>query len=110
MFGDTGRAWISAEPLLSSLEGVDLSGAASLIAGGASNTNDPRYAADPSWLDELIERRNGDLHLKQWGNFGEDGQLVGKKAAGRSRRGQTYDALAWATHRPLLKAAAAGVA
>jgi protein gp37 len=105
-WGDTGRAWVSAEPLASSLAGIGFTGAATIIAGGASNTNDPTWALDLRWIDELVDQHGEDkIFFKQHGSF-LNGRYVGKKAAGRELHGRIFDNTAWPRHRELLAAAA----
>ena len=106
VWGSTGRAWVSAEPLASSLDSVSFDGAAALIVGGASNTKDPAWRLQAAWLDDLIDRYADILFFKQWGVFGEDGSYVGdKKKAGRNFDGRLYDRRPWARNRTLLEAA-----
>ena len=91
MWGSTGRAWVSAEPLAASLRTLDLSAAAVTIYGGASNTNDPSWEFNPDWVREAVDRYGPDkVFFKQYGDF-RDGVRVGKKAAGRDIAGQIYD-------------------
>lgn len=107
-WGHTQRAWISAEPLTASLASLDLSAAAVTIYGGASGTTDPSWAFNPTWIDEHLDRYGPDrLFFKQWGDFGLDGQRLGKKEAGREfAGGRTFDYTPWPLHRELLTAAA----
>jgi protein gp37 len=107
IWASTGRAWVSAEPLSGSLATVDLSAAASIIVGGASNTTDPAWALDPRWVEELVEQYGPEkVFFKQFGVF-RDQQLMHKKQAGRDLNGMIFDHTPWARHRDLLKAAAA---
>ena len=105
-WGHTGRAWVSAEPLAASLAGVDLSGAATTIYGGASGTSDPSWAFNPAWVQEAVDRYGQDrVFFKQFGDF-RDGKRVGKKAAGRDLAGRVYDRTPWPRHRDILRMAA----
>lgn len=107
-WGHTGRAWVSAEPLAASLAGVDLSGAAVTIYGGASGTSDPTWEFNPEWVSEAVDRYGEDrVFFKQHGEF-RDGKRMGKKAAGRDLAGRIYDRTPWPRHRELLQQAAAG--
>lgn len=77
--------FISAEPLLGSLDGLDLSGIDWLIAGGESGHRHRR--ADPGWITALRDQcREGDVafFFKQWG-----GRTP--KAGGRELDGRTWD-------------------
>lgn len=108
-WGHTGRAWISAEPLAASLACLDLSAAAVTIYGGASGTSDASWAFNPAWIEEHLDRYGPDrLFFKQWGDFGPNGQRLGKKEAGRLFAGnKTFDYTPWPLHRELVAAAAA---
>lgn len=106
-WGNTRRVWISAEPLSSSLQALDLSDAASIIIGGASNTIDPAWAFKTEWAIEAIERYGQKVFFKQYGVF-RDGAFVGdKKVAGRDIEGQIFDKTPWPRHRDELAAIAA---
>jgi protein gp37 len=87
--------FISAEPLLGPLEGLDLSGIRWLIAGGESgHRNRPMR---PEWVRELRQRCEDEdvaFFFKQWG-----GRTP--KAGGRSLDGRTYDGLPAEAGRPL---------
>jgi len=107
IWGDTGRAWVSAEPLAGSMSGVSFEGAAALIVGGASNTEDPEWRLQRAWLDDLVDRYAEILFFKQWGVFDETGVYVGdKKRAGRNFDDRLFDITPWARNRDLLAAAA----
>lgn len=88
--------FISAEPLLGPLEGLDLSGIRWLIAGGESG---PRArAAKPEWIRELRNRCRDEqvaFFFKQWGGRTS-------KAGGRLLDGMEYSELP--TTRELLAA------
>ena len=106
-WGHTGRAWVSAEPLATSLASLDLSAAAVTIYGGASGTDDPEWEFDPRWVSEAVDRYGEErVYFKQFGDF-KDGVRLGKKAAGRELAGRTYDRTPWPRHREALRAAAA---
>jgi protein gp37 len=77
--------FISAEPLLSSLNAVDLTGIHWLIAGGESGHG--HRPCDPNWICELRDRCQAAqiaFFFKQWG-----GRTP--KAGGRELDGQTWD-------------------
>ena len=77
--------FISAEPLLGPLEGLDLSGIDWLIAGGESGHRHRRV--DPAWVIALRDQCDEDevaFFFKQWG-----GRTP--KAGGRELDGRTWD-------------------
>src|SRR5438876_1164646 len=79
--------FISAEPLLGPLEGLDLDGIDWLIAGGESGPRHRRI--DPAWVTELRDRcetAGVAFFFKQWG-----GRTP--KAGGRLLEGVQHDAL-----------------
>jgi protein gp37 len=77
--------FVSFEPLIGSVASADLTGIHWAIVGGESG---PRARPmDPAWVDQIetMCRRAGTaFFFKQWGG-------KNKKAAGRMRRGRTYD-------------------
>jgi protein gp37 len=79
--------FISAEPLLGPLEGLDLSGIDWLIAGGESG---PRHRrCDATWVRELRDRCVAEgvaFFFKQWGG-------ARPKSGGRVLDGRTWDEL-----------------
>lgn len=84
---DAAVRFISAEPLLGSLEGLDLSGIDWLIAGGESGPKHRRV--DPSWIRELRDKCDADavaFFFKQWGGRTS-------KHGGRTLDGKTWDEL-----------------
>lgn len=77
--------FISAEPLLGPLDGLDLTGIDWLISGGESGHRHRRV--DPVWLRELRDRCQAEgvaYFFKQWG-----GRTP--KAGGRTLDGRTWD-------------------
>lgn len=106
VWGDTGRAWVSAEPLAASLASVDLSGAAVTILGGASGVSDSTWEFRPDWVEEHVARYGQNrTFFKQFGDF-KDGIRLGKKAAGRELAGgRVYDRTPWPRHREALRQA-----
>ena len=77
--------FISAEPLLGSLEGLDLTGIEWLISGGESGPRHRPVKAD--WLRELrdqCQREGVAFFFKQWGG-------ARSKAGGRELDGRTWD-------------------
>jgi protein gp37 len=85
--------FVSAEPLLGSLHGMDLKGVDWLIAGGESG---PRHRpVEAGWIEELRDMCDAQgvaFFFKQWG-----GRTP--KAHGRSLAGRTHDAMPTATQR-----------
>ena len=79
--------FISAEPLLGPLEGLDLAGIDWLIAGGESGVR--HRSVRPEWIRDLRDRCDAEdvaFFFKQWG-----GRTP--KAGGRLLDGRTYDDL-----------------
>jgi protein gp37 len=88
--------FISAEPLLGPLQGLDLSDIHWLIAGGESGPGHRRVDAD--WVRDLRERCNAEgvaFFFKQWG-----GRTP--KSGGRELDGRTWDEMPSARARELL--------
>jgi protein gp37 len=84
---DPAVRFISAEPLLGPLDGLDLSGIDWLIAGGESGHRNRPVKAD--WIRDLRSRCEVDdvaFFFKQWG-----GRTP--KAGGRELDGRTFDAM-----------------
>ena len=86
--------FISAEPLLGPLEGLDLDGISWLIAGGESG---PRHRrVDEDWIVDLRDRCREDgvaFFFKQWGG-------ARPKSGGRELQGRTWDQIPKA-HEPI---------
>jgi protein gp37 len=77
--------FISAEPLLGPLEGLDLDGVHWLIVGGESGARHRRI--DPAWAIELRDRCQAEdvaFFFKQWGGHRP-------KSRGRELDGRTWD-------------------
>jgi len=90
--------FVSAEPMLGSLAGVDLSGLDWVIAGGESGHG--ARPMDPVWVEELQDRCAGvgvAFFFKQWG-----GRTP--KAGGRTFGGRTFDEMP----QPIIRWASAG--
>lgn len=97
------RTFVSAEPLVGPiiLQGESAGrvynhlggcGLDWVITGGESGPN--ARAADPAWfrmLRDQCKAASVPFHFKQWGEFDEREQRVGKKAAGRLLDGRTHD-------------------
>jgi protein gp37 len=84
--------FISFEPLIGSVGGIDLSGIHWAIVGGESGK-----AARPireEWIDEIYDqclRQGTAFFFKQWGTWGKDNRRRSKKANGRTYRGRVWD-------------------
>lgn len=77
--------FLSLEPLLGPLEGMNLKHIDWVIAGGESGPG--ARAMDPSWVRSIRDQcQSAEIafHFKQWGG-------VNKKKAGRTLDGQTWD-------------------
>ena len=84
--------FLSLEPLLGPMGDLNLAGIDWVIVGGESGPKARRMQAE--WVrdvrDQCVEA-NVPFHFKQWGEYGEDGVRVGKKAAGRLLDGRTWE-------------------
>lgn len=84
--------FISFEPLIGPVGGVELAGIHWAIVGGESGR-----AARPireEWIDEIhvqCVRNDTAFFFKQWGTWGKDNKRRSKKANGREYRGKTWD-------------------
>ncbi len=84
--------FISFEPLIGAVGGVELAGIHWAIVGGESGR-----AARPireEWIDEIhvqCVRNDTAFFFKQWGTWGKDNKRRSKKANGREYRGKTWD-------------------
>jgi protein gp37 len=68
--------WISAEPLLGSLKGIDLTGVAWVVSGGESGPRArPTKALWHRELRDACEEAGVAYHFKQWGEFLPEGQF-----------------------------------
>jgi protein gp37 len=87
--------FISFEPLLASVAGVDLTGINWVIVGGESG---PRARPmQPEWVEEIrsaARRVRARFFFKQWGG-------TNKKRTGRKLRGRTYDEMPSPAFAPL---------
>lgn len=88
----TSRLFLSIEPLLEDLGKLDLFGIKWVIVGGESGHRARRM--DPQWArnirDQCIEQ-NVRFFFKQFGEYNEYGEKVGKKKAGRVLDGRLWD-------------------
>jgi len=85
--------FVSAEPLLGPLDGIDMEGIDWLIAGGESGPN--HRPIDPYWVSDLRDRCSAAgvaFFFKQWG-----GRTP--KSHGRQLDGRTFDEMPVATPR-----------
>jgi protein gp37 len=77
--------FLSCEPLIGSLAGIDLTGIHWVIVGGESGPNCRPMKAE--WIEEVLRacrRANVAFFFKQWGG-------VRKDLTGREFKGSTYD-------------------
>ena len=87
--------FVSAEPLVGPIDLTKIPEAKRLswvITGGESGPH--ARPADPDWFRSLRDQCRDSktaFHFKQWGEFDEQQQRVGKKNAGRLLDGQTHD-------------------
>lgn len=90
--------FVSAEPLLGPLEGLDLSGIDWLIAGGESGPKHRRI--DPQWVRDLRDRcgeEDSAFFFKQWGG-------TRPKSNGRELDGRHWDEMPVPRDRSLVEA------
>ncbi|UOK37214.1 DUF5131 family protein [Pseudomonas palleroniana] len=84
--------FISFEPLINSVAGVDLHGIDWAIVGGESGRN--ARPIKEGWIDEIYEQcliSETAFFFKQWGAWGKDNTKRSKKDNGREYRGRTWD-------------------
>ena len=84
--------FISFEPLIGSVGGVDLAGIHWAIVGGESGSTARPIREE--WIDEIhiqCVRHHTAFFFKQWGTWGKDNKRRSKKANGRVYRGKTWD-------------------
>ena len=84
--------FLSLEPLLGPMGDLNLAGIDWVIVGGESGPKARRMQAE--WVREVRDQcvaAGTPFHFKQWGEYGEKGVRVGKKAAGRLLDGRPWD-------------------
>ena len=84
--------FLSLEPLLGPMGDLNLAGIDWVIVGGESGPGARRMGAD--WARDVRDQcvaTGVPFHFKQWGEYGENGVRVGKKAAGRLLDGRLWD-------------------
>ena len=84
--------FISGEPLLEDLGQINLVGVDWVIIGGESGPKARRM--EPDWARRLRDQAiqaGVPVFFKQWGEFDESGNRVGKKKAGRILDGREWD-------------------
>ncbi len=84
--------FISCEPLLGDLQGVDLSGIDWVIVGGESGPG--ARPMKPAWariVRDAAVKQGALFFFKQWGAWGPDGKRRSKKANGRELDGEIWD-------------------
>lgn len=84
--------FISFEPLIGSVAGVDLGKIDWAIVGGESGRS--ARPIKEGWIDEIYEQcliSETAFFFKQWGAWGKDNKKRSKKDNGREYRGRTWD-------------------
>jgi len=84
--------FLSVEPLLEDLGGIDLSGIHWVIVGGESGKK--ARPMRPEWVENVkhqCDEADVAFFFKQWGTWGADGQKRSKHANGRRLHGQVWD-------------------
>ena len=84
--------FLSLEPMLGPMPNLNLTGIDWVIVGGESGPKARRMEAE--WACDVRDQclaSGVPLHFKQWGEYGEDGVRVGKKAAGRLLDGRIWE-------------------
>lgn len=84
--------FLSFEPLIGPVGGVDLSGIHWAIVGGESGRSARPIREE--WIDEIhaqCEEHETAFFFKQWGTWGKDNKRRSKRANGREYRGRTWD-------------------
>ena len=86
--------FVSVEPMLEDLGGMDLSGIHWVIVGGESGPKARPMRQE--WVMNVkkqCEHQKVAFFFKQWGGWGADGQRRAKKQNGRLLQGRTWDAV-----------------
>ncbi len=84
--------FLSFEPLIGPVGGIDLRGIDWAIVGGESGRSARPIKED--WIDEIHDQClefETAFFFKQWGTWGKDNKRRSKKANGREYRGKTWD-------------------
>lgn len=84
--------FLSVEPLLEDLGGMNLSDIHWVIVGGESGPK--ARPMQPAWVDSIREQCEDSgvaFFFKQWGGWGADGKKRAKKYNGRELNGRTWD-------------------
>jgi protein gp37 len=84
--------FLSCEPLLGSLNELNLEGIDWVIVGGESGPN--ARPMKEEWVLEIMDNCKSNqvsFFFKQWGTWGSDGKKRNKKANGRELNGQTWE-------------------
>lgn len=91
--------FVSAEPLLENLGGMNLTGIHWVIVGGESGPKARQMRRE--WVLNVkrqCEQQEVAFFFKQWGGWGADGKKRSKKHNGRLLEGRTWDAVPEGTH------------
>lgn len=86
--------FLSVEPLLGPIPGLNLSGVDWVIVGGESGRKSRPMS--PSWVEHIRDQcvsAGVAFFFKQWGSYGADGKRRSKKENGRLLGGRTWDEL-----------------
>jgi protein gp37 len=86
--------FLSVEPLLEDLGGLDLAGIHWVIIGGESGRK--ARPMKPEWVESIkcqCDAAGTAFFFKQWGTWGADGEKRSKSANGRKYRGREWDAM-----------------
>ena len=84
--------FLSLEPLLGPMPDLNLAGIDWVIVGGETGPIARQMRAE--WVRDVRDQcvaAGVPFHFKQWGEYGEDGVRVGKKAAGRLLDGRIWE-------------------
>lgn len=91
--------FLSVEPLLEDLGGLDLVGIHWVIVGGESGRK--ARPMKPEWVESIkrqCDAAGTAFFFKQWGAWGADGEKRSKSANGRKYRGREWDAMPETAH------------
>ena len=91
--------FLSVEPLLEDLGGVDLTGIQWVIVGGESGPK--ARPMKPEWVENIkcqCDAAGTAFFFKQWGTWGADGEKRSKSANGREYCGREWDAMPETAH------------
>lgn len=96
---DARLRFLSVEPLLENLGGLDLAGIHWVIVGGESGRK--ARPMKPEWVEGIksqCDAAGTAFFFKQWGTWGADGEKRSKSANGRRYGGREWDAMPETVH------------